>query len=77
MTREMISLREAAERTGMSPDFWRERVANGDIPGIRYGLSIRVDWGDVQAYGEPVRPVFGGFTDGRRPPRTFLVVGDD
>lgn len=51
---EMLSLKEAAFRMGISVKTLRRRIASGDLPAYRSGRIIRVNAADLDAMLQPV-----------------------
>lgn len=47
--RRLVSLDKAAAYVDLSPWTMRRRIADGVIPGYRFGRSIRVDLNEVDA----------------------------
>ncbi|NKR45787.1 helix-turn-helix domain-containing protein [Rhodococcus hoagii] len=57
----LITLREAAARTGFSVDHLRRLVRAGDLAGYRRGARrIFVDPADVDAMTRPIEPTIAG-----------------
>lgn len=55
-TIERLSLKEAADRVGVSVKTLRRRIAAGDLPAYRSGRIIRVNACDLDAMMQPVNP---------------------
>lgn len=55
-TEQRLSLKEAADRVGVSVKTLRRRIASGDLPAYRSGRIIRVNTTDLDAMLQPVNP---------------------
>ncbi|RIX35362.1 DNA-binding protein [Corynebacterium falsenii] len=51
-----MSLKEAADRVGVSVKTLRRRIAEGNLPAYRSGRIIRVRAADVDEMMQPVNP---------------------
>lgn len=55
---QYVSLKDAAQRYGVSERTLRRRVAEGTLPAVRFGpRSIRVNLDDVGALARPIPAV--------------------
>ena len=44
-----IKVAEAARRLDLTPETIRKRIKAGDLPGVRLGAQLRVDWTRLEA----------------------------
>ena len=44
-----IKVAEAARRLDLTPETIRKRIKAGDLPGVRLGAQLRVDWTALEA----------------------------
>jgi len=49
---KLVNAQEAAEMTGLSPDYFYLKARNGEIKHYRFGSSVRFDSEDVEAFAE-------------------------
>jgi excisionase family DNA binding protein len=55
MTTQLITIDQAAARLSMSKAFIRARIADGSIPALKIGRSVRIALTDLDAYLERQR----------------------
>lgn len=55
-TEQLLSLKEAADRVGVSVKTIRRRIADGQLPAYRTGRILRIKRADLEALMQPVNP---------------------